>query len=236
MTAVREPVTLLSLLDWVYRRQLAHLAAGWDRADARCLSGPSYSTDGVAAAARIAALGCHVQGHAGGWTCHPDAEAVHQVAQRYPSVIGYAATGRQPPEPPTDPPRARWREPDRRIDKWCVAQMGGKRIDVLVIENPQAAIELRRVLKRRGRPSVIQGPHPYCPVEWKTVHYPSPYCPIDWEPEPGIIAAMAAERARWLAALDAIHERLRSVSLTKFELVAIGVEASPLGDRQEMTA
>lgn len=103
----RQEIDLWSLLVWAYQRQqvvaeTGRVLQGLERA----MDGPAraHSRDGVAAALRIAELGCHVDGGPPGpeaSRCHPDAELLHAIVLSLPFrlarvLIDAAEMGEQP--------------------------------------------------------------------------------------------------------------------------------------------
>jgi hypothetical protein len=121
MQAVRQhrriEIDLFRFMVWAYQKQQVVAETGRSLADVEAaLEDPrqGMSRDGVAAALRIAELGCHVDGGpatAIASRCHPDAERLHAVVLSLPAVYARAiidaATSGDPPEP-CDVPRT-WR-------------------------------------------------------------------------------------------------------------------------------
>ena len=115
---LREPTDIESLLIWTYRKQRADVVlaadAGLFDQEATIEGGQRSATsrDGVAAMARIGALGVRVNGAAASaGALHVDAEVVHDAVTTLPPieaalVIAHARAGTRPDDSEIVPPRA----------------------------------------------------------------------------------------------------------------------------------
>jgi hypothetical protein len=134
MRDLREPTDIEALLVWTYRKQRADRVlaadAGLFDQEATIDGGQRSATsrDGVAAMARIGALGVRVNGAAASaGALHVDAEVVHDAVTSLPPieaalVIAHARAGTRPDDSEIVPPRAGPRRNERGRIIRCYAE------------------------------------------------------------------------------------------------------------------
>jgi hypothetical protein len=189
--AARETTTIIDLLEWTYRVQMADRMSGQGvyAVEEGADGGISYGSSSAAAVARNAVLGATIlsTGHMQRYALHPDAEAVHAAVQSLPWAQGlllmqYARTG--------DRPRS------------SVSQ---SLEPVLCGGHPRLGVA--EIVRVRYRNAVYRD-------------VPVTYCQLELYPSDEYVALCMVEHNAWVVALEALRHRLGAVGLKRWRIAA----------------